>query len=230
MQSLSAGMRFVWNTRIIFATLSLDLFAVLLGGAVYLLPVFATDILKVGSVGFGLLRAADTIGAFVMTLTIAHLPPMKRAGRAMLLSVAGFGICTIVFGLSTSFWLSMAMLLLIGAFDSISVIVRHTLVQVLTPDAMRGRVSAVNNIFIGASNELGGLESGVTAYWWGPVRSVVVGGIGTLTTVIAIAFMFPQVRKFGSLRDARPAEEEPQDRGFPVVPLAAKISEQPPAT
>ncbi|MGE5612184.1 MAG: MFS transporter [Bacillota bacterium] len=205
-RSFVAGVRFVWRTKIILATITLDLFAVLLGGAVYLLPVFAKDILHVGSVGFGWLRAADAIGAFSMAMLIAHLPPMKKAGRAMLLAVIGFGAATVVFGLSRNYWLSLVMLVLIGAFDNISVVVRHTLVQVLTPDAMRGRVSAVNNIFIGASNELGGMESGLTAAWFGPITSVVGGGVGTILVVLAIALLFPQVRRFGSLADAKPEE------------------------
>jgi MFS family permease len=204
-RSLMAGLRFVWRTKIILATLTLDLFAVLLGGAVYLLPVYAKEILHVGSVGFAWLRAADAIGAFAMAMLIAHLPPMKKAGRGMLLAVVGFGVTTILFGLSRNFLLSFTMLLLLGAFDSISVVVRHTLVQVLTPDPMRGRVSAVNQIFIGASNELGGLESGLAAYWLGPVAAVVGGGIGTIVVVLTVAFKWPQIRRFGSLRDARPA-------------------------
>ena len=135
---------------------------------------------------------------------MAHLPPLKRAGRALLLAVIGFGLATIVFGLSRNFWLSIAMLFLTGVFDNVSVVVRHTLVQVLTPDSMRGRVSAVNNIFVGASNELGGFESGLTARFLGPVISVVGGGIGTLIVVALTALIWPQVRKFGSLVDARP--------------------------
>ncbi len=141
-----------------------------------------------------------------MAIIMAHLPPMKRAGRSMLLAVAGFGVCTIIFGLSRSFLLSFTILLLIGALDNISVVVRHTLVQVLTPDNMRGRVSSVNNIFIGASNELGGLESGLTAHWFGPVGSAVIGGIGSIVTVIATAVVWPQLLRFGSLLDARPEE------------------------
>lgn len=137
-----------------------------------------------------------------MSLIMAHLPPMKRAGRSMLLAVTGFGVCTVIFGLSRWFWLSFAMLLMTGALDTVSVVVRHTLVQVLTPDDMRGRVSAVNNIFIGASNELGGLESGLTAAWMGPVRSVVVGGIGTIMTVVAVALWSPQIRRYGRLDSA----------------------------
>ena len=218
---LAKGLQFVWSTKIVLATLSLDLFAVLLGGVVYLLPVFSRDILHVGATGYGWLRAAESLGAFIMAIVMAHLPPMKRAGRSMLLAVAGFGICTIVFGISRNFALSFAMLFIIGALDNISVVVRHTLVQVLTPDAMRGRVSSVNNVFIGASNELGGLESGMTAHWFGPVGSAVFGGIGSIITVIATALIWPQLLKFGSLRDARP--EEPQDarpeepRGFEVI-------------
>ncbi|MGB7161231.1 MAG: MFS transporter [Tepidisphaeraceae bacterium] len=198
-RSLLAGFRFIWQRKVLLATMTLDLFAVLLGGAVWLLPVFAKDILKVGPSGLGWLRAADAIGAFVMAMIIAHLPPMKHAGRNMLLAVAGFGAATIVFGLSRNFWLSMGALFLIGAFDAISVVVRHTLVQVLTPDPMRGRVSAVNNISIGASNELGGLESGLTAALMGPIAAVIFGGVGTIVTVVAVALLSSQLRRFGSL-------------------------------
>jgi len=208
LRKLSGGIRFVLNKRIILATLTLDLFAVLLGGAVYLLPVFAKDILHVGSVGFGWLRAAEAIGAFTMAMLVAHLPPMKHAGRAMLLAVAAFGVATIIFGLSRWYWLSFLMVFCIGAFDNISVVVRHTLVQVLTPDSMRGRVSAVNNIFIGASNQVGGLESGLTAWWLGAVRSVVYGGLGTILAVVSLAYAFPQLRRFGSLQDAVPPDPE----------------------
>ncbi len=209
-KTLNGGASFIWRTRIIFATLTLDLFAVLLGGAIYLLPLFSKDILKVGSVGFGWLRAADAIGSLAMGMLIAHMPPMKRAGRSMLLAVAMFGVVTIAFGLSHNFYLSFFLLMLSGAFDNVSVVVRHTLVQVMTPDSMRGRVSAVNSVFIGASNELGGLESGLVSDWMGPVTSVVSGGIGTIITVILIAWIFPQVRKFGSLHDAARAPQEPQ--------------------
>lgn len=211
LRRLAGGIRFVAQNKIILATITLDLFAVLLGGAVYLMPIFATDILHVGAVGFGWLRAAEAIGAFAMALLMAHLPPMKRAGRAMLIAVAFFGLATILFGLSKWYWFSFLMVFLIGAFDNVSVVVRHTLVQVLTPDSMRGRVSAVNNVFIGASNQLGGLESGLTAWLWGAVASVVFGGIGTIVTVAAMAWVFPQVLRFGSLAEARPAdlEQEP---------------------
>src|SRR5439155_20270666 len=210
-RSLLAGVSFVFKRKLLLATMTLDLFAVLLGGAVYLLPIFAKDILHVGATGFGWLRAAPSFGAVTMALVLAHRPPMQRAGRALLLAVAGFGIATIIFGLSKDFWLSFAMLVLTGAFDNISVVVRHTLVQMLTPDAMRGRVSAVNQVFIGSSNELGGLESGLTAAWWGPVASVVVGGIGTLVTVLLVAFYSPGLRRFGRLDEARAEPLEPAE-------------------
>ena len=206
-RSLTEGVRFVWRTPIILATISLDLFAVLLGGATILMPVFAKDILGVGRVGLGMLRTAPAIGALAAAILIAHLPPMRRAGRAMLWAVAGFGVATVVFGLSKSFWLSMLMLALTGAFDNVSVVVRHTLIQALPPDSMRGRVTAVNIIFIGASNELGAFESGVTAAWWGPEKAVVIGGVGTVLVVTLIALLSRQVRQFGSLRDARQLEQ-----------------------
>ncbi len=215
LQSLAAGVKYVFATPIILATITLDLFAVLLGGATYLLPIFAKDILHVGATGFGWLRAAPAIGALVMAMIVAHSPPMKRAGRSMLWAVTGFGVATIVFGLSKNFWLSLFMLFLTGAFDNISVVVRHTLVQVLTPDSMRGRVSAVNNVFIGASNELGGFESGLTARLFRAVPSVVAGGIGTIVVVILVALGWPQVRAFGSLLDAK-AEPLEEPRGFEV--------------
>jgi MFS family permease len=207
--SLLAGVKFVWRQRLLLATMTLDLFAVLLGGAVYLLPIFAKDILNVGPAGFGWLRAAPSFGALSMALILAHRPPMERAGRALLLAVAAFGAATIVFGLSRNYWLSFAMLVLTGAFDNISVVVRQTLVQLLTPDAMRGRVSAVNQVFIGSSNELGGMESAATAEWFGPVKAVVIGGIGTILTVSAIAAIFPMLRKFGRLDQARLQEDPP---------------------
>ncbi|HWB55045.1 MAG TPA: MFS transporter, partial [Tepidisphaeraceae bacterium] len=148
------------------------------------------------------------IGAVMMALLVAHAPPMKRAGRNMLLAVAGFGAATLVFGLSRNYWLSLAMLFLTGAFDNISVVVRHSLVQLLTPDEMRGRVSAVNQVFIGSSNELGGLESGLTAAAWGAAASVIVGGIGTLLVVSTVALKWPRVRQLGRLDDLQPAKVE----------------------
>lgn len=218
--SLLAGVKFVFRTRLMLAAMTLDMFAVLLGGATFLLPIFA-ERLGVGATGYGWLRAAPPIGAIAMALMIAHAPPMKRAGRAMLVSVAGFGAATIVFGLSHNIFLSFAMLVLCGMCDNVSVVVRHTLVQTLTPDSMRGRVSAVNQVFIGSSNELGGLESGVTAALWGPVVSVVGGGIGTIAVVIGVALLFPQVRRLGALRDVKP-EAEQRDRGFEVILKDAK--------
>ena len=203
-----AGIRFVWNTKLILATITLDLFAVLLGGATYLLPIYAKDILHVGSAGLGFLRSADAIGAVCMAMLLAHLPPMRRAGVAMLWAVAGYGVATIIFGISQWFWLSLLMMFLVGALDNISVVVRHTLVQMLTPDEMRGRVSAVNGVFIVASNDLGGLESGLTAWLFGPVISVVGGGVGTILVVIAAARLWPQILRIGSLAAIRPAAAE----------------------
>lgn len=207
LNSLLAGIQFVRNTPMILAMISLDLFAVLLGGAVYLLPVFAKDILNVGATGFGWLRAAPAVGAFCMAILMVYLPPIRKAGRALLISVAGFGVATIIFGISKSFTLSLAMLFLTGAFDNISMVIRQTLEQLLTPDHMRGRVSAVTSVFIGASNELGGLESGLVAHWFGSVFSVVSGGIGTLVVVAIAALVSPESRKFGSLHEARPKEK-----------------------
>jgi MFS family permease len=207
LRTLVAGIHFVWNTRIILAMISLDLFAVLLGGAVYLLPIYAEDILNVGETGFGILRAAPAIGAFCMAILMIYLPPMQRAGRNLLWTVAGFGVATIIFGLSTNFWLSFAMLFLTGAFDNVSMIIRQTLQQLLTPDNMRGRVSAVSSVFVGASNELGGFESGLVAQWFGPVISVVSGGIGTLVVVGVTAWISPRLRNFGALHEARPEQE-----------------------
>ena len=207
------GLRFVWRHHLLLGAVSLDMFAVLLGGAVFLLPIFARDILDLSGTGLspeqalGWLRAAPTAGSLIMALLLAHLPPIRKAGRLLLWSVAGFGVATIVFGLTRSFWLAMAMLLLTGLFDNASVVVRHTLVQLGTPNAMRGRVSAVNSIFIGSSNELGGFESGVVAKLFGPVVSVVSGGIGTLAVVALWAGLFPRLRRFGALGDAAPPPE-----------------------
>lgn len=200
LQDLFAGLRFVYGNKIILGSVSLDMFAVLLGGAAALLPVFAKEILGVGAVGLGWLRAAPSFGAVLMALTLAHRPPIQRAGHAMLFAVAGFGAATIVFGLSTNYALSFLALAVTGACDNISVVVRHSLVQFLTPDPMRGRVSAVNNIFIGSSNELGALESGLTAALFGPVLSVVAGGIGTILVVLGIARKWPQLLRTGPLQ------------------------------
>lgn len=196
---LLAGVQFVWRNELLLAAITLDLFAVLLGGATALLPLFARDILLVGPEGLGWLRAAPAIGALLMAVTLAHRAPLKRPGRALLLAVAGFGAATIVFGLSQLFYLSFAMLVLTGALDNISVVVRGTLMQVLTPDNMRGRVAAVNTVFISSSNELGAFESGATAALFGPVISVVSGGIGTLLVVLLVLGRWPQLLQLGPL-------------------------------
>ena len=208
-RSLMAGLAFVRGNPLLLATFTLDLFAVLLGGATALLPIYAREILHVGPTGLGWLRAAPPFGAVVMALVLAHRPPMKRAGPALLWAVAGFGGATIVFGLSRNFWLSMAMLATTGAVDNISVVVRATLLQILTPDAMRGRVSAVNGVFIGASNELGGFESGVAAALFGPVVAVVAGGIGSILVVMGVAAAWPEVGRLGHLERAGLDEELP---------------------
>ena len=198
-RSLLTGFRFVFASRIILGTITLDLFAVLLGGATTLLPIFAKDILHSGPTGLGLLQAALPAGSLLCAFFLAHRPPMERAGRALLWAVVAFGVATIGFGFSTSFWLSMLLLFISGAADHISVIVRHTLVQLLTPDDKRGRVSAVNSQFIGTSNELGGFESGFVASLVGPVFSVVLGGVGTIAVVAIVAMVWPEIRKFGRL-------------------------------
>ena len=199
LQSLKEGLRFIRSTKVILSAITLDMFAVLFGGAVTLLPVYATEILKVGPVGLGLMRAAPSVGAIIMAVSLAHLPPFRRAGLTLLLAVAGFGAATIVFGLSTTFWLSLLMLALLGALDNISVVIRSTLVLTRTPDEMRGRTSAVNSIFISASNELGGFESGLTAALFGPVISVVGGGILTIVVVLAVARIWPEMRDLKTL-------------------------------
>jgi MFS family permease len=208
-RALMAGWRFVRKTELILATITLDLFAVLLGGAVTLLPVYAKTILHVGPTGLGCLRAAPSVGALLMAIVLAHRPPMRRAGLALIWSVAGFGVATIIFGVSRNLWLSLAMLFLTGAFDNVSVVVRATLVQVLTPDSLRGRVSAVNSIFIGLSNEMGGFESGLAARYLGAMQSVVLGGLGTLVVVFGTVLRWPEVARLGSLGDARaPADRD----------------------
>src|ERR1044071_7051728 len=198
-RSLREGIRFMLSKKVILATITLDMFAVLLGGATALLPIFADQILHCGPIGRGWMRAGPGIGAFIMALRIAYLPPMKHAGKTLLWCVTGFGLATIVFGVSHYLWLSLTMLFMTGVFDSVSVVVRHTLLQLLTPDTMRGRISAVNNIFIGTSNELGTLESGLTAALFGPVVSVVAGGVGTILVVIGVSGIWPETRKIGAL-------------------------------
>jgi MFS family permease len=207
LQQVAEGVAFVWRKKVLLGAISLDMFGVLLGGSVYLLPIFARDLIAHPGLGLspeetlGWLRAAPAAGALVMALIMTHTPPLRRAGRTMLLAVAGFGAATIVFGLSRDFWLSLAVLALTGALDNISVVVRHTMVQLATPNEMRGRVSAVNAMFISSSNELGGFESGAVAHFFGPVVSVVSGGIGTLAVVAAWTGLFPDLRKAGRLAD-----------------------------
>jgi MFS family permease len=197
--SLKEGFRFMGDTKVILAAITLDMFAVLFGGAVALLPIYATDVLHVGAQGLGILRAAPSIGALIMAFVIAHRPPMQNAGRTLLLAVTGFGLATIVFGLSTTFLLSVAMLLLLGALDNISVVIRGTLLLTHTPDEMRGRISSVNSIFIGVSNELGSFESGLAAAVFGPVIAVVAGGIGTIIVVLVVNRVWPEMGQLKSL-------------------------------
>ncbi len=193
------GLRFIWKNKLMLGVISLDLFAVLLGGAVALLPVYASEILKVGAYGLGVLRAAPGAGAVLMAIVVAHWPLRRHAGAIMLWCVAGFGVFTIVFGLSDTMPVALIALLLVGACDMVSVIVRHTIVQLWTPDAMRGRVSAVNMVFIGASNEVGQFESGITAQWLGTVPAVIAGGVGTLAIVLLWAAFFPALRQVDQL-------------------------------
>jgi MFS family permease len=201
-KSVLAGLGFVRRTKVVLAAITLDLFAVLLGGATALLPIYAKDILHVGPSGLGWLRAAPAVGAFMMALVLAHRPPFKRAGPVLLWAVTGFGLTMIGFGLSKSFGFSMVMLVLSGALDNISVVVRHSLVQLSTPDELRGRVSAVNTVFISCSNELGEFESGTVAAWLGPIFSVVSGGVGTIVVVLTAMKLWPEIRKLRSLQDA----------------------------
>ena len=193
------GLRYIRRDKLILGAISLDLFAVLLGGAVALLPVYAREILKIGASGLGILRSAPGVGAVIVALAVSRWPLQRHAGAIMLWCVCGFGICTVVFGLSRTPALSLAALALIGACDMVSVIVRHTLVQLSTPDEMRGRVSAVNMVFIGASNEVGQFESGVTAQWFGTVPAVVLGGLGTIAIVALWAWRFPALRRVDAL-------------------------------
>lgn len=193
------GLKYIWKTKLILGATSLDLFAVLLGGAVALLPVYAREILHIGATGLGILRAAPGVGAVLTSLALARWPLSRNAGTAMLWCVAAFGIFTVAFGFSKSVILSLIMLFLIGASDTISVIVRSTMIQLSTPDEMRGRVSAVNMVFIGASNEVGQFESGLTAQWFGAVPATILGGAGTVLVVVLWAIMFPQLRKLDRL-------------------------------
>jgi MFS family permease len=189
------GLRFIKGNKLVLGAISLDLFAVLLGGAVALLPVYANGILKVGATGLGLMRSAPGVGAVLMSITLAHYPLRRKAGITMLWCVFAFGLFTVAFGLSHSFLLSLGMLFLIGASDTVSVVVRSTMIQMGTPDEVRGRVSAVTMVFVGASNEVGQFESGLTAQWLGPVPAVVLGGIGTMLIVGIWARLFPALRR-----------------------------------
>jgi len=206
-RNVLAGFHFIWEKKLILGSISLDMFAVLLGGAVALLPIYAKTILHTGPWGLGFLRAAPGVGAALMAIVVAHWPIRRRAGVTMLAAVAGFGVCTIVFGLSTNLYLSLVVLTVLGASDMVSVIIRATLVQIATPDAMRGRVNAVDMLFIGVSNELGEFESGITAQWLGTVPAVVIGGIGTLVVIGLWAWMFPELRRADELTVAEIAEK-----------------------
>lgn len=197
--ALAAGIRFVLQDRVILGAITLDLFAVLFGGATTLLPIFAKDVLRVGPAGLGWLRAAPSAGALITALWLAHSGPIRRAGRLLMVVVAGFGVSTLVFGISHSFALSMGALFFVGAFDSVSVVIRSSLLQLRTPDRLRGRVNAVNSIFIDLSNELGGFESGAVAALIGPVATVVVGGIGTLLVVAGVSTRFRQLAGLDAL-------------------------------
>ena len=201
MESLKEGIKFVFNNKTILGVLSLDMVAVLFGGAVALLPVFAQDILKVGPEGFGILRAAPAIGAFITMLVSAYVPLYKNAGMKLLVAIFVFGLCIILFGISTIFWLSVVALFLSGVADGISVVIRQTILQLKTPDHMRGRVAAVNSMFVGSSNELGAFESGLTAKLMGTVTSVVFGGSMTLLTVLGFGIQSPTFRNLDLQKD-----------------------------
>jgi MFS family permease len=205
-KSILAGIRYIRSNRLLLALISLDLFAVLLGGVTALLPIYAKDILDVGPAGLGWLRCAPAIGAAVVGLFLAHRTLKRKAGRLMLGCVAGFGVATVCFAVSTNFWLSLAALIAVGGFDMVSMVIRQVLVQTSTPDAMRGRVSAVNWVFIGASNELGEFESGATAAMLGTVPAAVLGGVGTLLVVVLWARLFPELRRADRL-----VAEDPRD-------------------
>lgn len=199
--TILAGFHYILREKVILGSISLDLFAVLLGGSVALLPVYAREILRTGPWGLGLLRSAPGIGAAVMAILLAHKPLKRRAGITMLWCVAGFGIATILFAVSRSLVISIAALFFVGATDMVSVIVRQMLIQLGTPDEMRGRVNAVDMVFIGASNELGQFESGLTAQWFGTVPAVILGGVGTLAVTALWAWAFPELRRVGNLVD-----------------------------
>ncbi len=200
-ESVAAGLHFIRQQPIVLGAISLDLFAVLLGGATALLPIYAKDILLVGPWGLGLLRSAPAVGALAMALYFTQRPIRKRAGFTLLAAVGVFGLATIGFALSHSLWFSMAMLALLGAADMVSVVIRRVIIQLATPDEMRGRVGAVESVFIGASNELGEFESGVTAAWFGVISAAVLGGVGTIAVVILWSWLFPQLRKVDAMEE-----------------------------
>jgi MFS family permease len=208
MQSLTEGIKFVFNNKTVLGAITLDMVAVLFGGAVALLPIFAQDILKVGPEGFGFLRAAPAVGAFITMLITAYVPLSKNAGMKLLSAIFAFGICIIVFGLSTIFWVSLLALFLSGVFDGISVVIRQTILQLKTPDHMRGRVSAVNSMFVGSSNELGAFESGLTAKLMGTVTAVVFGGSMTLFVVLTTGIISPTFRKLDLTKDLEEHENQ----------------------
>jgi MFS family permease len=219
--TLVAGLRFIWTRQVVFAAIALDLFAVLFGGATALLPIFAKDILEVGSEGFGVLRSAFMVGAFLGALILTQRPVVRAAGTKLLVSAGVFGAAVILFGVSTSFALSFLALFVMGAADVVSVFIRHNLVQLVTPDDMRGRVGAVNGVFVGASNELGEFRAGLMAHWIGAVAAVALGGAMTLAVVLAFARFSPAIRRVGSLEPAVLIREfrPPHDRhGRPHAP------------
>jgi MFS family permease len=211
--ALAAGIHYVRGTHIILATITLDLLAVLFGGAVSLLPVYASDILHTGAGSLGLMRSAGSFGALITALLMTHLPPVRRPGRVMLTAVAGFGVVTIVFGYSHSMPVTLVALALIGALDMISVVVRQTLIQTLTPNEMRGRVNAINAIFVNSSNEIGGIESGVVSRYTNPVFSVVSGGVGCLLVVAFAAIKWPALRNYDS---SAPGAHNPEQANNPT--------------
>jgi hypothetical protein len=206
-----AGFRYVWQSRLLLGSISLDLFVVLLGGATALLPIFAHDLLHTGPQGLGALRAAPALGALAVSVCLTFRPVLRRPGALMFVAVAIYGVATVVFGLSRSLPLSLAALLVIGASDMVSVVIRSSMLQLATPASMRGRVSAVNSLFVGASNELGEFESGVTAQWWGAVRAVVAGGLGALAITGIWTVLFPGLREIKQLtvESLMQVEEEP---------------------
>lgn len=207
-QSLKEGVEFVFKTKAILGAMTLDMVAVLFGGAIALLPIFAQDILKVGSEGFGVLRAAPAVGAFITMLVTAYIPISKNAGMKLLAAIFGFGVCIIVFGLSSIFWVSLLALFFSGMTDGVSMVIRQTILQIKTPDHMRGRVSSVNSMFVGSSNELGAFESGITAKYMGTVAAVVFGGTMTLITVVTTGLVSPSFRKLDLTKDIEAHEKE----------------------